>query len=167
MPRNDLSYLDKVRQKIDDLRLEIQKWEDVYEKLSELEGVPMRAVAAPRVVTGKKRGRKPGWKPGRGPGRPPLAQKILKKRGRKPGPKPGLKRGPGRPVARRAGKGLSTADVMADLLRRMDEPTIDELADKLHAAYPKMGGVKYRSVVASIISRDPRFQKRGNRVRMK
>jgi len=75
----------------------------------------------------------------------------------------------GRKRVARAVKGPKTADIMASILARMSQPAlIDDLANKLHAQYPKLGGVKFRSVVASITSRDKRFEKvKGNKVVLK
>ena len=170
MPKQDWkTIISKLEKEIIALHGEIRKREEIVKNLKSLQGIsglviPVRRGRRPRAwAAGRKpvvrRRRRRVGRPGR-PGRPA-------RRGR-PGPKPGMVRRGRRRVGRTV-KMPKTADIMVEILAKMPQPAaIDELAEKLHSLHPKLGGVKYRSVVASITSRDSRFEKmKGNKVALK
>ena len=122
---------------------EIKKREDIIVKLMELDGVSS-------VVKVRKTRKK------RGPGRPPGT--VVKKRGRKPG----------RPAGKTAKKvvrrqyATPVGDMILGVLKTMKQPAnVDNLTEKVHKKHPGLGGVKYRAIVSSMISRDKQFHRVG------
>ena len=127
---------------ISQLKGEISKREDIIFKLQQLED-----------LSGI------GIKTRRGPGRPPGS---VSQRGRK------SKRGPGRPplmgkkTPLRRKYDVPVGDMIAGVLKGMKQPaSLDDLTVKVHKRYPTLGGVKYRAIVSSIVSRDPKFKRIG------
>jgi hypothetical protein len=155
MPKQDWKTLtNKLEKEIYVLKEQLRKREEILQNLKSLEEISGGGVR-------RRRGRKPRKIAVE---RKPVLRKRVGRPGRKPGP---VRRGRRR-IVRRIGM-PKTADVMIELLSRMPQPaTIEDLTQKVHNLYPKMGGVKYRSVVSSIASRDDRFERvRGNKVILK
>jgi hypothetical protein len=152
--------LKELEKEIETMKKEIAKREEVVRTIKALEGgsaAPKRAKRGPGrpPMTGAKRGRKPGVKPGP---KPRL----------KPGPKPRLKPGrkPGRPAV--AKKPLRrqyerpVGEMILEVLKTMRTPAlVDALVEKVHQKHPGIGGVKYRAIIPSIISRDSKFKRVG------
>ncbi|MFH1514301.1 MAG: hypothetical protein ABIG42_02450 [bacterium] len=128
---------------IEHFKSEIKKREDIIVKLMELDGGS--------TVTKVK-----GTRKKRGPGRPPVT--ILKKRGRKPGRPAGTTT---KKVVRRQYE-TPVGEMIFGVLKSMKRPAdVNALTEKVHKKYPDLGGVKYRAIVSSMLSRDQRFQRIG------
>lgn len=122
---------------------EIKKREDIIQKLMALDGISEI----------KKGG---GTRKKRGPGRPPRA--IMKKRGRKPGRPAGKIK---KKIVRKQ-YAIPVSEMILGVLKSMKQPAaVDNLAEKVHKKHPEIGGVKYRAIVASMISRDKKFMRIG------
>lgn len=168
-----IQLIKELEKEIESMKKEIMKREEVIRTIKALEGgaaAPKRAKRGPGrpPMTGAKRGRKPGVKLGRKPGLKPGPKPRLKpgpKPRLKPGPKPGLK--PGRkpsaakkPVRRQYDRPVG--DMILDVLKTMRTPAlVDALVEKVHQKHPGIGGVKYRAIIPSIISRDSKFKRIG------
>lgn len=149
MGRRDL--INDLNAEIKQLNAEIKKREGIIEQIKGLEDIS-------GVVKSKKR--KPGRPPGKKvkkPGRPP-------KNGRRKSAKSAnvvkevvkAKKTPRKKVA------TATGELIKDVLIKMKQPAlVEELTKKVHKKHPSLGGVKYRAIISSMISRDIRFKRIG------
>jgi hypothetical protein len=138
------------------LKGEISKREGIISQIASLGDM----TGTGKVAVRRGRGRPPGSvkKGKRGRGRPPGKQ-LGKQPGRRPGRPPG-KAAKKAPVRRKYN--VPVGDMIADVLKSMKQPALqDDLAEKVHKKYPSLGGVKYRAIVSSIVSRDPQFKRIG------
>ncbi len=137
------------RELINDLQAEIKKLNAEIKKREEI----IKQIMGLKDISGvvKTRKRKPGRPPG----------KIAKKLGRPPknGRRKAAKKK--KKVARK--KYITpVGELIKDVLRTMKQPAlVDALAEKVHKKHPGLGGVKYRAIVSSMISRDSRFKRVG------
>lgn len=129
------------------LNAEIKKREGIIEQvmgLQDISGV---------IKTGK---RKPGRPPGKATKKAGKVAKTAKRRGRPP------KNGRRKKVVARKKYATPVGELIKDVLRTMKQPVmVDALAEKVHKKHPGLGGVKYRAIVSSMVSRDNRFKRVG------
>ncbi|MCD6217781.1 hypothetical protein J7L05_07965 [bacterium] len=129
------------------LNAEIKKREGIIEQVMGLEDISGVA---------KTRKRKPGRPPGKATKKAGKAAKTVKRRGRPP------KNGRRKKKVARKKYVTPVGELIKDVLRTMKQPTlVDDLAEKVHKKHPGLGGVKYRAIVSSMVSRDSRFKRIG------
>ena len=144
MGRREL--ISDLQAEIKKLNVEIKKREGIIEQIMGLEDIS-------GVVKTRKR------KPGRPPGKATKATKTattVKRRGRPP------KNGRRKTKAARKKYATPVGELIKDVLQTMKQPVlVDDLAEKVHKKHPGLGGVKYRAIVSSMVSRDSRFKRIG------
>lgn len=152
-----IQLIKELEKEIETMKKEITKREEVIRTIKALEGgaaAPRRAKRGPGrpPMTGARRGRKPGVKPG-----PKPRLKPGPKPGRRPGRKPSAAK---KPLRRQYDRPVG--DMILDVLKTMRTPAlVDAVVEKVHQKHPGIGGVKYRAIIPSIISRDSKFKRVG------
>lgn len=156
------SLASKLEKEIEILKEEIRKREEIVNNLSSLQDIS--GVTVPIRRARRKRSLEIARKPVLGKKRVVGRRGYARLKPDKVEGTLGVKRS-----VQKSFKKRKTADILANLLASMPQPVpVDVLAEKFHSLYPKQGGLKYRSVVASITSRDARFEKlKGNKVILK
>jgi hypothetical protein len=148
MGRREL--INDLQAEIKRLNAEIKKREGIIEQVMGLEDISGVA---------KTRKRKPGRPPGKATKKAGKAGKVgkaVKRRGRPP------KNGRRKKKVARKKYATPVGELIKDVLRTMKQPTlVDDLAEKVHKKHPGLGGVKYRAIVSSMVSRDSRFKRIG------
>ena len=144
MGRREL--INDLQAEIKKLNVEIKKREGIIEQIMGLEDIS-------GVIKTRKR------KPGRPPGKAAKATKTattVKRRGRPP------KNGRRKTKVARKKYATPVGELIKDVLQTMKQPVlVDVLAEKVHKKHPGLGGVKYRAIVSSMVSRDSRFKRIG------